>query len=77
MPQSGAQVAPLDYSSRQPEILAILWTFTGLSLIVVLLRVVLRSRIIRSAGKDDFVVGLSMVSASYPPDHLIGRSTGI
>ena len=46
---------------RGPEILAIIWTFTTLALVVVSLKIFTRYKIVHDTGLDDFLVFLSMV----------------
>ena len=53
------QLPPDD--NKAPDLLAVLWTFTMLALIVVLLKIYTRLRIIHETGLDDFFIFLSMV----------------
>lgn len=48
-------------SSHAPSILAINGTFTGLALVVVALRVYVRTKILNFAGADDWVIVAAMV----------------
>ena len=59
MASTTTQLPPDD--NRAPELLAVLWAFTILALIVVLLKICTRLRIIHETGLDDFFVFFSMV----------------
>ena len=48
-------------SSHAPSILAINGAFTGLALVVVALRVYVRTKILKFAGPDDWVIVAAMV----------------
>jgi hypothetical protein len=49
------------HQNRGPEFLAIFGTGTGIAAITVILRLWVRSRIIRKVGADDWVVAASLV----------------
>lgn len=48
--------------NRAPELLAVLWAFTTLALVVVLIKFYTRFKIIRETGFDDFLILFSMVN---------------
>ena len=50
--------------TRWPTILAILLVGSGLSTIVVVLRLITRFAIIRTAGPDDYMIGIAQVWSS-------------
>lgn len=47
--------------NRAPEMLAILWIFTALALIIVILKIYTRFRIVQETGLDDILIFSSMV----------------
>lgn len=57
------------YENRAPELLAVLWTFTTLALVVVLVKVYTRVKIIRETGLDDFLILFSMVNPTSRVPH--------
>lgn len=61
---------PEENENRAPELLAVLWTFTTLALVVVLLKVYTRVKIIRETGLDDFLILFSMVKKISHPSYL-------
>ena len=56
--------------NRATELLAVLWTFTTLALIVVLVKVYTRFKIIGETGFDDFLILFSMVYPTLRVSHL-------
>ena len=57
--------------SRGPELLAIFGTGTAVATIMVILRLWVRTRIIRKVGADDWIVAASLVMP--PPVHFRPR----
>ncbi|KAI9926251.1 hypothetical protein ASPWEDRAFT_115636 [Aspergillus wentii DTO 134E9] len=46
---------------KGPKILAVLWTLTGLTAIMVIARLFIRSKMLRNMGLDDYLIAVSMV----------------
>jgi hypothetical protein len=62
---------PSSYS-HAPSILAINGAFTGIALVVVVLRVYVRTTILKFVGADDYVIVAAMVRNRPPPTHTSG-----
>lgn len=64
--QSAASpTAPLDMTSNAATILAVNGVFTGVSLLIVLLRVYVRTIMLKTFGADDYFIVAAMVR-DYP-----------
>lgn len=48
--------------NKGPRILAVFWSLTCLTMLVVMARLFIRMRVLRSTGADDLLIGVSMVS---------------
>ncbi|KAJ5163102.1 uncharacterized protein N7500_004932 [Penicillium coprophilum] len=49
------------HDDKGPKILAVLWTLTGLTAIMVVARVYIRLKVLRNFGMDDYLIVLSMI----------------
>lgn len=49
------------HDDKGPKILAVLWTLTGLTTIMVIARVSIRLKLLRNFGMDDYLIVVSMV----------------
>lgn len=49
--------------NRGPEILAVVWTLTGLTTIMVVARIYIRSALLRNLGLDDYLIAIPSVIA--------------
>lgn len=49
------------HDDKGPKILAVLWTLTGLTTIMVIARVYIRLKLLRNFGMDDYLIVVSMV----------------
>lgn len=59
---------------KAPEAMAIMWTLTAVTWIIVLLRIYTRALIVRQFGADDYVFVLSGVSDRIGQDDFGGKS---
>jgi hypothetical protein len=50
------------HDDKGPKILAVLWTLTGLTTVMVTARVYIRLKLLRNFGMDDYLIVASMVS---------------
>ncbi|KAI9653797.1 MAG: hypothetical protein M1831_005664 [Alyxoria varia] len=58
-----ANYEELSHEDRGPELLGVLWTFCGLAIIVVALKIYARFRIMKAEGVDDALILLSLAMA--------------
>lgn len=49
------------HDDKGPKILAVLWTLTGLTAVMVVARVYIRLKLLRNFGLDDYLIVVSMV----------------
>lgn len=49
------------HDDKGPRILAVIWTLTGLTTLMVIARVYIRIAVLRSFGVDDYLIVISMV----------------
>jgi hypothetical protein len=49
------------YDDKGPTILAVLWTLTGLTTMMVIARVYIRLAVLRNFGVDDYLIVMSTV----------------
>lgn len=49
------------HDDKGPKILAVLWTLTGLTTVMVIARVYIRLKLLRNFGMDDYLIVASMV----------------
>jgi hypothetical protein len=52
------------YDNKGPKILAVLWTLTGLTTLIVSARIYIRMVVLRNFGIDDHLILISMVRSS-------------
>jgi hypothetical protein len=52
------------YDNKGPKILAVLWTLTGLTTLMVSARIYIRRVVLRNFGTDDYLILVSMVRSS-------------
>lgn len=52
------------HDDKGPKILAVLWTLTGLTTVMVIARVYIRLKLLRNFGMDDYLIVASMVRHS-------------
>ncbi|PWY70298.1 hypothetical protein BO94DRAFT_502324 [Aspergillus sclerotioniger CBS 115572] len=50
-----------DEENKGPVLLAVMWTLTGLAMVMVLARLFIRTKIIHAVGLDDWLIGFSMI----------------
>lgn len=50
--------------NRGSELLAVLWAFTALATVIVVLKIYTRFKIVHETGLDDVLIFLSMVNSS-------------
>jgi hypothetical protein len=55
------------HDDKGPKILAVLWTLTGLTTVMVIARVYIRLKLLRNFGTDDYLIVASMVSHDFEP----------
>lgn len=53
---------------KGPKILAVLWTLTGLTTIMVVARIWIRIKILKNFGIDDYLIFIAMVCCILPYD---------
>ena len=49
------------HDDKGPKILAVLWTLTGLTTVIVIVRVYIRLKLLRNFGMDDYLIVISIV----------------
>ena len=49
------------HDDKGPKILAVLWTLTGITTLMVIARIYIRLRVLRNFGMDDYLIVVSMV----------------
>lgn len=54
------------HDDKGPKILAVLWTLTGLTTVMVIARVYIRLKLLRNFGMDDYLIVASMVRNLKP-----------
>ena len=50
------------HDDKGPKILAVLWTLTGLTTVIVIARVYIRLKLLHNFGMDDYLIVASTVS---------------
>ena len=67
------ELAVLANESKQATAYAIIILFTLLALIIVSLRMYTRLFLIKKPGPEDYIIGISMVSGSFPNPYCSAR----
>jgi hypothetical protein len=62
-------------ATNAPEIIAIVGAFVGCAVLVVTLRVLVRSLILKTFGLDDYIMVGSTVQHPLPPIDFLGHDT--
>lgn len=53
------------YDNKGPKILAVLWTLTGFTALIVSARIYIRMVLLRNFGIDDYLILISMVRDTF------------
>ncbi|GAB1211926.1 hypothetical protein ATERTT37_001050 [Aspergillus terreus] len=61
-----------DAQDQGPALLVVIWTLTGITTVMVAVRLFIRTKIIRNLGLDDWLIAFSMV-CTRPPASAIAR----